>query len=172
MMGKEKSFGETHKSKAVSLFFLGLLFLVVFELVIGRLTGDWGRIQPGKITRMFGPILTLFGFALVIWSVISQYTIGNGTPVPKVATQKLVTEGLYSFTRNPMTLGALFLYTGIAIWMESSVLIILCVFIFSLLLIFIYQHETRELAERFGQEYLDYRRSTPFLIPNFRRKPE
>jgi protein-S-isoprenylcysteine O-methyltransferase Ste14 len=84
-----------------------------------------------------------------------------------VATQKIVTQGPYSYTRNPMTLGALFLYSGIAIWMSSGVLIILSTIIFSTLLTFIYIHETRELAERFGEEYLEYRKRTPFLIPNF-----
>ncbi len=146
--------------------------MIVLEFLIDWLIGDWGRIQPGWITQVLGPFLTFAGIVLIIWSVISQYTIGNGTPVPKVATLKLVTRGPYSYTRNPMTLGAFFFYTGIAVWMRSSVLIIVCVLMFSLLLTFIYKHETRELAERFGKEYLGYRERTPFLLPKFRQKPE
>ncbi len=146
--------------------------MVVLEVVIGRLSWAWGRIQPGWVTQLLGVLLTFAGIALVIWSVTCQYTIGNGTPYPKVGTNKLVTQGPYSYTRNPMTLGALFLYTGIGVWMGSGVLIILTVFIFGLLLTFINKHETRELAERFGKEYLDYRERTPFLLPSFRRKPE
>ena len=55
--------------------------------------------------------------------------------------------------------------------MGSGVLIILIMIVFSFLLTFIYIHETRELAERFGEEYLDYRKRTPFLFPNIRRTP-
>jgi len=89
--------------------------------------------------------------------------------VPKVATQKLVTNGPYAYSRNPMTLGALLVYLGIGVWMGSGVVIALTVIVFSGLLTFIYVHETRELTERFGNEYLEYRKRTPFLCPHFRR---
>ncbi len=63
-----------------------------------------------------------------------------------------------------MTLGAaLWMYLGIGIWMGSSVLVILTVIVFSGLLTFIYFHETRELAARFGEEYLQYKSRTPFF---------
>jgi protein-S-isoprenylcysteine O-methyltransferase Ste14 len=39
------------------------------------------------------------------------------------------------------------------------------VIVFSALLTFIYFHETRELSERFGEEYLAYKKRTPFLLP-------
>ncbi len=63
------------------------------------------------------------------------------------------------------------MYLGIGIWMGSGVVVILTVIIFSALLTFIYVHETGELAERFGEQYLEYRKGTPFLIPRFRRRP-
>ena len=166
-MGKYKVTKGTLKRKVISLFFLGLLLMVVVEVGIDWICGEWGRIRLGWLNQVLGPVLTIGGIALVIWSVLTQYRVGDGTPAPMVATQKLVTQGPYSYTRNPMTLGALFLYSGIAIWMSSGVLIILSTIIFSTLLTFIYIHETRELAERFGEEYLEYRKRTPFLIPNF-----
>ena len=158
------------KRKVIALFYFGLILMIVVEVGIDWICGDWGRIRLGWLNQVLGPVLTIGGIALVIWSVLTQYRVGDGTPAPMVATQKLVTQGPYSYTRNPMTLGALFLYSGIAIWMSSGVLIILSTIIFSTLLTFIYIHETRELAERFGEEYLEYRKRTPFLIPNFWRK--
>ena len=168
-MGKYKVTEGVLKKQVTSLFFLGLLLMIVIEVGIGWVCGDWGRIRLGWLSQVLGPVLIIGGIALVIWSVITQYKIGDGTPVPIVATQKLVTQGPYSFTRNPMTLGALFLYSGIGVWMGSAVLIILSVVVFSILLTFIYIHETRELVERFGEEYLNYRKRTPFLLPNFWR---
>ena len=158
------------KRRVISLFFLGLLLMAVVEIMISWICGEWGRIRLGSLNQVFGPVLTIGGITLVIWSVLAQYRVGEGTPAPMVATQKLVTSGLYSHTRNPMTLGAFFLYAGIGLWMNSGVLIILSLIIFSILFIFIYIHETRELRERFGAKYLEYRKSTPFLIPSFSRK--
>jgi protein-S-isoprenylcysteine O-methyltransferase Ste14 len=171
-MSKSKVTEGTLKRKVISLFFFGLPLMIVIEVGIGWVCGDWGRIHFGWLNQVLGPILTISGIALVIWSVLTQYIIGNGTPAPKVATQKLVTQGPYSYTRNPMTLGALFLYSGIGVWMSSGVLIILSAIVFSTLLTFIYIHETRELVERFGEEYLDYRKRTPFLLPRFWQTPK
>jgi len=169
-MDKYKVTGGKLKRKVIGFFFLGLLLMVVVEVGIGWICGEWGRIRLGWLNQVFGPIITFGGIALVIWSVLTQYRVGDGTPAPMVATQKLVSTGPYSYTRNPMTLGALFLYSGIGIWMSSGLLIMLSIFVFSILLSFIYIHETRELVERFGEEYLDYRKRTPFLVPKFLKK--
>jgi protein-S-isoprenylcysteine O-methyltransferase Ste14 len=109
--------------------------------------------------------MTMGGIFLVGWSISIQYTLGKGTPFPKVATQHLITTGPYAYTRNPMTLGAFLLYLGFAVGMGSIPVILLIPVIFTALLSFIYMHETRELTERFGEEYLEYRKRTAFLFP-------
>jgi protein-S-isoprenylcysteine O-methyltransferase Ste14 len=38
-----------------------------------------------------------------------------------------------------------------------------------LLLVYLKRMEENELAERFGEEYLAYRREVPFIIPRIRR---
>ena len=153
--------------RVVALFFLGLLFMAGIAVGIGWLCGDRGKIHLGWLNQALGPALTVAGFALVSWSVRVQYLIGKGTPAPKVATQILVTQGPYAYSRNPMTLGALLMYLGIGIWMGSGVIILLTIIVFSALLIYIYAHETRELSERFGEVYLEYKKRTPFLLPRF-----
>lgn len=153
------------RQRVVFFFFLGLLLMAIFALVIDWICGDWWVIHVGWLNHVLGPLLTLGGFALVGWSVCIQYAIGKGTPAPKVATQRLVTQGPYAFSRNPMTLGALLMYLGIGFWLGSGLVIVLTVVVFSALLTFIYIHETRELAERFGEEYLEYKRRIPFLLP-------
>jgi len=109
--------------------------------------------------------MTMGGIFLVGWSVSIQYTLGKGTPFPKVATQQLITTGPYALTRNPMTLGAFLLYLGIAFGMGSMPVILLILVIFTALLTFIYRQETRELTEKFGEEYLEYQKRTPFIFP-------
>lgn len=156
------------RRRVVALFFSGLLLMAGLALAIGWMSGDWGRIRQGWLNQALGPALLLGGLALVVWSVRVQYRLGKGTPSPRVSTLELVTQGPYACTRNPMTLGALLLYLGLGIWIGSGVVIALTLIIFSGLLTFIYIHETRELAERFGDKFLEYRRRTPFLIPRCR----
>ena len=107
----------------------------------------------------------LLGFTYALWSIIAQLTRARGTPLPMLATQKLLITGPFKQCRNPMTLGTILLYSGIGILLESiSALIV--VFLFStLLIIYLKQVEERELEARFGEEYLAYKKETPFLIP-------
>lgn len=156
------------RRQVIILFFLGLLSMAVIAIGIGWACGDWGRFHFGGLNQVLGPALTVSGLALVGWSVCVQVVLGQGTPAPKVATQRLVTQGPYAYTRNPMTLGALLMYLGIGIWMSSGVVVLLTAIVFSALLTFIYFHETRELTERFGEEYLAYKKRMPFLFPRFK----
>ena len=164
-MGRPDEHPEKLRHKVVALFFSGLLLMAVVAVGIGWACGDLGSIRLGWLNQAIGPLLTVGGLSLVVWSVYIQYTLGKGTPAPKVATLRLVTQGPYAYTRNPMTLGALLMYLGIGGWMGSGVVIALTLLVFSSLLAYIYIHETGELAERFGPEYLEYRKRTPFLLP-------
>ena len=156
------------RRKVISIFSLALLLLVAVEVGIGWLLGSWGRFNPAWWSQIIAVLLALGGIVLIGWSISIQYTLGKGTPFPKVATQQLITSGPYAYTRNPMTLGAFLLYLGVAIGMGSIPVVLLVLIIFTALLTFIYKHETRELTERFGEEYLAYRKHTAFFIPRIR----
>ncbi|MEW5870623.1 MAG: isoprenylcysteine carboxylmethyltransferase family protein [Chloroflexota bacterium] len=166
-MTQPQEHSEKLRRRVIMLFFSGLLLMAAVAVGIGWACADWGNIHLGWLNQAVGPVLTVGGLALVIWSVHIQYTFGKGTPAPKVATQRLITHGPYAYSRNPMTLGALLMYLGIGVWIGSGVVVILTVIIFSGLLTFIYTHETRELTGRFGEEYLEYKKRTPFLLPRF-----
>lgn len=166
-MNETRGRADTLRRRVIVIFFLGLLSMAIIAIGIGWACGDWGRIRFGWLNQVLGPALTVGGLALVGWSVRVQYILGKGTPAPRVATQRLVTRGPYAHSRNPMTLGALWLYLGIGVWTGLGVVVLLTVIVFSALLTFIYFHETRELAERFGKEYLAYKKRTPFLWPRF-----
>lgn len=96
--------------------------------------------------------------------------IGKGTPIPLMATQKLVITGPYTYCRNPMTLGTAFFYLGVAIWIGSLSAFGLGLIYPVGILIYIKLIEEKELEERFGSEYLEYKRKTPFLIPRLWEK--
>jgi len=162
------------RERIIGAFFMGLLLMLGLELgliyAFGQIAGaptldlGWGNSTAGVLG-------ILIGAYLVLWSVSIQYTLGQGTPSPRAATQNLIATGPYAFTRNPMTLGAACFYLGIAVWSGSIPVMILVLLIFAGLLTFIYFHETKELTARFGADYLEYKRKTPFLLPKLRRLP-
>jgi protein-S-isoprenylcysteine O-methyltransferase Ste14 len=82
-----------------------------------------------------------------------------------MATQKLVVEPPYNYSRNPMALGTLLLYLGVGIALGSLGAVGLALLLAVLLLAYIRWVEEREMEARFGAEYERYRERTPFLIP-------
>ncbi len=85
-------------------------------------------------------------------------------------TQELLTRGPFRYCRNPMTLGTILAYSGlgIAAGTISGVGLVLCFGAF--LVLYIKGIEEKELAERFGEAYLVYKRETPFLIPRLPKR--
>ncbi len=92
---------------------------------------------------------------------------GNGTMLPTHnPTCKLVTEGPYSYCRNPLYFGYLLLLIGTSIFLHSFFLLVLSSVLVSLfILVYIGIFEEKKLTARFGEEYLQYRHQTPRMIP-------
>ncbi|RPJ24931.1 MAG: hypothetical protein EHM35_15960 [Planctomycetaceae bacterium] len=69
-----------------------------------------------------------------------------------------------------MTLGTILAYLGLSIAAATIVGVMLVAAFAALLLAYIKRMEEKELAERFGEEYLAYRRDVPFIIPRILRR--
>jgi protein-S-isoprenylcysteine O-methyltransferase Ste14 len=111
-------------------------------------------------------VVAAIGLSFALWTVWVQFRHARGTPVPIMATKKVLTDGPYSFCRNPMALGTLVYYFGIALF-TSSCHAVLPVLIFALcLLAYIKLIEEKELSLRFGDEYSRYKQSIPFIVPH------
>jgi protein-S-isoprenylcysteine O-methyltransferase Ste14 len=153
------------------MFLLAPVFLVLLPLLVAgagpRLDRRLG-LAPLKIGRsngIVGGLLALGGFSLGLWSIITQLDRGRGTPLPVMPTQELLTEGPFRYCRNPMTLGTILAYLGIAIAARTIAGTALVLSLAASLLAYLKRLEEGELAERFGEAYLAYRREVPFIIP-------
>jgi protein-S-isoprenylcysteine O-methyltransferase Ste14 len=83
-------------------------------------------------------------------------------------TKKIVNDDIYKRTRNPMSLG--FYLFALALGFASNSTFILLAVSFGLIpahIFFLKYFEELELELRFGKSYLEYKKSVPFLIPNF-----
>ena len=163
------------KRKIFGLIIGGFLFLVAIPLLIAVSSAiiDRKLAIPGITHMPFNLVASIFlssiGLFFIIWSGFAQIKIGKGTPVPMVPTEKLVTSPPYTFCRNPMLLGSVLYYLGISFWLNSLSAMALTLFFLLLSTVYIKLVEEKELLARFGKEYEDYRRKTPFIIPRFRR---
>ena len=110
-------------------------------------------------------VLIALGAYFLPVSTKAQRVMGKGTPMPLKATQKLVIGKPYSYCRNPLYFGLINFFLGISILIGSASSLVM-VFIFStVILAYIKLIEEKELEKRYGVDYLEYKKSTPLLIP-------
>jgi protein-S-isoprenylcysteine O-methyltransferase Ste14 len=122
----------------------------------------------GLPALILGILLMLLGFALAMWTIVMQVTRASGTPFPMVPTQRLLTSGPFALCRNPMTLGTIVAYLGVALAVGSLSAILVVALFGALLILYCKRIEENELEMRFGAEYVAYKAATPFIIPDFR----
>lgn len=163
------------RERVTALIRIAPLFLLVlpFLVIAGgrRLDRRFGlpRLSFGRANYFAGGLLAAAGMGLAQWSIYDQITRGRGTPLPMLPTRELLTQGPFRYSRNPMTLGAILAYLGLAIATGTIAGVALVIFPASLLLLYIRRFEERELAERFGEPYLRYKQEVPFFFP---RRPK
>lgn len=154
-------------------FFLAGLPLVI-AVSAGWLDRSLGlpRFTVGIATNVAGIVLMVAGGVFAFWAVFAEARIGHGTPVPMIPTQRLVVVPPFTYSRNPMVLGTVVGYLGFSLWLGSVSAIVLVLVFAALLLIYVKVLEENELEARFGADYLEYQRTTPFLIPRITRQPK
>lgn len=150
----------------------------LFPLVIPSAFAQAGRALDRRLglpplgadgfARPLGWSLAIGGLALGLWTNVVQFTVGRGTPVPLVPTRRLLTEGPYSWTRNPMALGTVVYYFGLAVARGSLGNLALGAGFGAALAGYIRLVEEKELERRFGRAYVEYRSRVPFLLPRLR----
>jgi protein-S-isoprenylcysteine O-methyltransferase Ste14 len=146
--------------------FLGLLPFLVAG-VGPRLDRRLGLppLRIGRLNGIGGGLLAILGFCLGLWSIGTQSTRGRGTPLPVMPTRELLTEGPFRYCRNPMTLGTILAYLGVAVAARTVAGAAVVLSLAASLLVYLKRFEEHELAERFGEAYLAYKREVPLIIP-------
>src|SRR5258705_7305442 len=110
-----------------------------------------------------GLFIMAIGIFIYLWTAVSFLLRGKGTPaiwftkaisfIIGEEPMKMVSSGLYKYSRNPMYLGVITTVAGEGIFFQYSILLwyALSLFIiFTLVVIFI---EEPHLEEKFGEEY-------------------
>lgn len=153
----------------------------------GALARLWGWLQRTPVrTFVIYPVVVIafemvrqggalrvmpWGIPLLIWGYL-QYRfvgryrrrLGGGGPGLEVPPQRLVDDGPYRYTRNPMYLGHLIFMAGLALtfWSWLALAILLANLIWFHLRV---RGDEQRLLQHFGAPYADYCRRVKRWIP-------
>jgi protein-S-isoprenylcysteine O-methyltransferase Ste14 len=138
--------------------------LVILLPQVDKIIGI-GSFYVGYGNIIIGVIAIIMGGFLAFWTIIAQIKLASGTPFPMLPTKNLLIIGPFKYCRNPMTLGTIIAYSGVALSVGSYTALLVVVVFSLILLVYLKLIEEKELEMRFGQEYLVYKKNTPFILP-------
>jgi protein-S-isoprenylcysteine O-methyltransferase Ste14 len=115
------------------------------------------RFLPRSWTRfLFGGFL--IGSSLLLGGAAFREMHNAGTnPNPHEPTTAIVSGGPYTFTRNPIYLSFVVLYTGIAIMANTLWVMLLLPVVQVVMRVGVIEREERYLERKFGEQYLNYK---------------
>lgn len=137
------------------------LLLYFFRFNIG-----WG--VKGLLFSMvliLGVVFTLCGLLLLVLTVKLFITVGKGTLAPWDPPKKLVIDGPYRFTRNPMISAVVFVLCGEMIILGSLAVLLWLLLFTATNILYISYREEPGLEKKFGKEYIDYKNRVPRIFP-------
>lgn len=132
------------------LFYVAVFFLSILLQSIIALDHTWLQLNRW-LGWVFIGLFLLFCFPAIYRFIISKTTITTILTV-----KNLQTSGIYAITRNPMYLGLLFLYSGIAIFKGNWWTFLLIPVLVLIVQQYIIRQEEKYLKRQFGDVYTAY----------------
>lgn len=120
---------------------------------------------PGQAIFWLGLLAIATGLGLAIWTSKLFLEEGEGTPAPWDPPKKFVVLGPYRHVRNPMISGVLFMLLGEALLFQSSPIFVWMVLFFLANAIYLPNFEEKDLEERFGEPYTEYKKYVRRWVP-------
>ena len=117
---------------------------------------------------ILGIILMSIG-GLCVLACLSTFVIrGKGTPAPFDPPREFVAVGPYRYVRNPMYIGGWIVLAGFGLY-EESISILLFSFVWILIFhFFVLLVEEPGLTKRFGDSYLEHKKSVNRWTPRWK----
>jgi protein-S-isoprenylcysteine O-methyltransferase Ste14 len=137
----------------LKLNYVTLAAAVLFAVLFARYA--WG--QPWTASHVAGVAIAVPSLLLFI---LARVQLGKAFSVEAKATT-LVTTGLYSRIRNPIYTFGGSMIAGVMIWADKPWVLLLFVVLIPLQIVRSGKEE-KVLTEKFGEDYLDYKRQTWF----------
>lgn len=133
-------------------------------LSVRRFDSNLGVLLPAW-ARVIGVVLIAAGGALALTCGTLFAARGLGTPAPFDPPRHFVAVGPYRWVRNPMYLGALTVLAGFGLWERSISMLLFPLPLALVVHLFVFYLEEPGLERRFGESYLEYKKSVNRWLP-------
>jgi protein-S-isoprenylcysteine O-methyltransferase Ste14 len=164
------------KQKEMFLLWIrGLFFTILVPGTVAGYIPYWLTRNRGAdlsigFFKWAGLIILVAGIFIYLWTITSFLLRGKGTPaiwftrvigfIIGEEPVKMVSSGLYKYSRNPMYVGVMTTVAGEGLFFQHSNLLwysLSLFIIFNIVVIFI---EEPHLEKKFGSNYIEYKKST------------
>jgi len=171
MVSSEKLHSSTVRVGQVLFGYRDYLFPILFILLIATTTPAFplGSERLDHWMDGLGLVVALLGQGCRLLAVGSVRNIRRRGHHKQIAAGSLIRTGVFACTRNPLYLGNLLICCGLVLIANSYWWYVLalpaCVGAYWAIVL----AEEEFLSQHFGQEYADYCRAVPRLVPSFSR---
>jgi protein-S-isoprenylcysteine O-methyltransferase Ste14 len=157
------------------LWIKGIIFTILIPGTVAGFAPHWltmNRIPDVNLGyfRWVGIVLMIIGIIIYLLTAISFLLRGKGTPaiwftraigfIIGEEPVKMVSSGLYKYSRNPMYIGVMTVVAGEGLFFQYSILlyyVLILFMMFHLVVVFI---EEPHLENKFGKEYKEFKKRT------------
>ncbi len=149
---------QTRAAQIGATFFRHRSWLPIFFLAIVLYAPG----KPSTLHWIIGGLLVVIGETYRMSGVAAA---GTETRRRSRAVQRLVTYGVFSWSRNPLYNGNFLIWMGFVVISGVLWFLPIAIILFAIEYSFIVRYEEGVLESIFGEEYLAYKRRTPRWMP-------
>ena len=156
---------------AGSALFFAVAPAVVAGVVPYALTGWEIEREWWLPVRVVGVVTIGVGGIVLVQAFARFVREGLGTPAPVAPTEHLVVGGPYRYVRNVMYIAVTAVICGQALFLGTPGLFVYAAVMWVAMAAFARFYEEPTLADRYGAQYEEYRRTVPAWWPRLRGRP-
>jgi protein-S-isoprenylcysteine O-methyltransferase Ste14 len=154
MPDKENSNQSSEIHDVLAHSYLTYFFAVVFGLIVDMMLPI--KLISDSVASSIGLVLMLLAPALILWA---QMTSNRFSKEKKEGDTINFSKGPYIFSRSPTHLGLDILVIGFGLILNSFFIVAFSIVSFFVTRFFFVRKEEALLGEKYGEQYLKYRRS-------------
>jgi len=117
------------------------------------------------LVAYLGALIVVSGLLLLAATIKQFANRGQGTLAPWDPPRKLVVDGPYRYTRNPMISAVILVLFGEMLILGSIAILLWFLYFAITNLLYIKYREEPGLEKTFGDDYLEYKKRVPRLLP-------